>query len=100
VRFLATVVGSVLAAGAIFGPGAVDVRAEAPREEKPVLAVPAPAERPAPLPGTAEEARDYERREAESPEVQEFVGGGWDFVIGLLVIAALVLVIILLAREI
>ena len=98
-RFPATVVASILTVGTLLGAGMTEVRADPPGGGEPLAAAPDPEDRPAPRPGTDEEAREYERRESESPEVQEFVGG-YHWVIGLLVIAALVLLIILLAREI
>ena len=50
--------------------------------------------------GTADEARDYALREAESPAVLEFVGGhGGGFAVALLVIGILVLAFLYLSKE-
>jgi len=53
------------------------------------------------LPGSDAEAAAYERREAESPEVQDFTGG--EVVIGVslgvILLAALIVVIVLLLRD-
>jgi hypothetical protein len=96
----------VLASAALFAasaePALADVPTGAGRSSSSSVQrdVPVPSAEPdsrAPLPGTAEEADDYARREAESPEVQKFAGG---FIIFLLVVAVLILVIILLARAI
>lgn len=55
----------------------------------------------APAPGTGAEASEYERREAESPEVQEFTGGevtiGISF--GVVLLVALIVVLVLLLQE-
>ena len=53
---------------------------------------------PPALEGTAEEEREYARREAMSPEVQEFVGGD-GVVVAVLVIGVLVLVYLILDKE-
>jgi hypothetical protein len=53
----------------------------------------------APRPGTPEETREYDRRQAETPEAQEFVGGHVGL-FGLLVLTVLVLLVIYLAKEI
>jgi len=93
-RFLSsTLLGAVLLAGV---PA---VRADVPTGSDPVALV-ADAGGPLPaLPGTDAEARDYAQREAESPEAREFVGG-WHGLFGLLVLVALILLIVYLAKEI
>ena len=105
-RFLAVVPGLVLATAALVAASAAPVRADVPTAAertstapapRDVLVPPAEADARSPRPGTVEEADDYARREAESPEVREFVGG---FIIFLLVVTVLILLIILLAREI
>jgi len=96
----------VLASAALFAATAEPARADVPSAasrptsssvQRDVPVLPAEPESRAPRPGTAEEADDYARREAESPEVQKFAGG---FVVFLLVVAALILIIIILARQI
>jgi hypothetical protein len=102
-RFSAVVLGLVLAATSLVVAPTTEVRADVPTTTSGGAAVsrdalPAqPAPDAAPRAGTDDEADDYARREAESPEVQEFVGG---FIIFLLVVTVLVLLIILLAKEI
>ncbi len=96
-RFLATAFGTVLAAGALLAAGVQESRADETRAAAAVRVAPAPDGTDAPKPGTEEEERNYARREAESPQVQEFSGG---FVIALLTIVVLVLLIVLLAKSI
>jgi hypothetical protein len=95
----------VLAAASLFAPAASEARADLPAtaERTPAATslVDAPPAEPAndtrlPQPGTEEEQRDYERREAESPEVEQYAGG---FVIFVLVVVALVLLILILANK-
>jgi outer membrane murein-binding lipoprotein Lpp len=60
----------------------------------------APADAPAsvaPVAGTAVEAADYERREAASPEVQEFAGGAVYIGVGLVFILIVVLIVLVLS---
>jgi hypothetical protein len=100
-RILATVLGAALALGALLAGGTPAARAgeEAPRS--PSAAVVSPDGSPPPQPGTGAEEREYELREAASPEVQEFVGGdGGGFLFGVLVLAALVLLVVVLAKEV
>lgn len=96
-RFPATMFAAVLAAGMFAGAEVTPCRADATTETTPAAAAQAPDSPDPPVPGTEEEERSYAQREAASPAVQEFSGG---FVVALLFIVALVLVIILLAREI
>ena len=105
-RFLAVVPGLVLATAALVAASAAPVRADVPTAAertstapapRDVLVPPAEADARSPRPGTVEEADDYARREAESPQVQKFAGG---FVVFLLVVTILIIVIILLARAI
>jgi len=102
-RFLAVVLGAALGAAVFLAGGAPAARADAPGGGKaapPVAVVAADAGgADAAQPGTDAEAREYGQREAQSPEVQEFVGGHVG-VIGLLVFVALVLLIVYLAKEI
>jgi hypothetical protein len=64
------------------------------------IAVDAPAPVTAPVqPGTDVEARDYELREAESPEVQEFTGGDGGLVALVLVVGILILAYLFLKKE-
>jgi DMSO/TMAO reductase YedYZ molybdopterin-dependent catalytic subunit len=105
-RFLATMLGVVLAAGALFGAAPTEARADLPMSADRVAAATDPSRtlpaEPAtdarlPQPATEEEESVYERREAESPQVREYAGG---FIIFLLVVVALVLVIIILAKKV
>jgi hypothetical protein len=91
---LAAALSSVLAFGTIVVADVAPCRAD----ETPaaVSSAPAPDAAAAPRPGTDEEERAYARREAESPGTEEFSGGQ---VVEVLLIVALVLVIILLAKE-
>lgn len=53
-----------------------------------------PQEQPdTPQRGTAQEVRDYEQRQAESPEVQEFAGGFHGAVVVLLLVILIVLIV-------
>ncbi len=96
-RILATTLSAVLAAGVLLAPGAAESRADA--TVRPAAASVAPAIDGAlpTAPGAEDDDAAYARREAESPEVQDFSGG---FVIELLVVAVLVLLIVVLAKEI
>jgi len=96
VRITAAVLGCILGAGttAMVLPGAV-------RADSPV----APSSRsipsegsapPAVRPGTDAEAREYERREAASPGVQEFKGGTIATETIVIILVVLIVVIILL----
>ena len=96
-RFPATLFAAVLAVGMFFGAASAPCRADATTEAVPSAAAQAPDSNTPPVPGTEEEERTYAQREAASPAVQEFSGC---FIVALLFIVALVLVIILLAREI
>jgi len=96
VRILATVLTAALAAGALVSDVSV-CRADAPRPAAVALSAGAPSgDALAARPGTEDEEAAYARREAESPDVQDYAGG---FIVFLLVVVALVLIIILLARE-
>ncbi len=109
-RFLSVLLGVVLGAGILFmggSPVALADSGEAPvvgaePADQPLPATTQPEE-PLPVsaqPGTGEEARDYERREAESPDVQEYAGG--DVVIGVsagVVFIALIILIVILLSE-
>jgi len=91
-KFLAAVLGVMLGAGALFmafpTPACADVGVSAICSAAPEdVCSTDPA-----LPGTGAEAREYARREAASPEVQDFTGG--EVIIG--VSLGLVLLIVLL----
>ena len=98
-RFLSTLLGITLGAALLFAANAPDARGDEPADAR-AAAVSVVAVDPAPAaPGTDAEARDYAQRESLSPEAQEFVGGHgtlW----GLLVLVAVVLLIIYLAKNI
>ena len=51
------------------------------------------------LPGTPLETRDYEQREARSPEVQDFKGGDVVVGVGVVTLLLIVLIVYLLVRE-
>lgn len=97
-KILTAVLGCVLGAGLLFMAGPAAARSDSPVSP---VSLAAPAEVQSPVstqPGTHAEAQEYERREAESPQVQDFAGG--DVVIGvsvgLVVIILIVLIVILL----
>jgi hypothetical protein len=97
VRILASVVAAVLAFGTLFVADVAPCRADAPGAAITSSAAPAaPDVSSAPRPGTDEEERAYARREAESPAAQEFTGG---WVIGFLVLVALIVIIVLLLEK-
>jgi hypothetical protein len=99
-RWLTAMLVVVLAAGALLVAGAPEVLADASGASDPTAVLSADAGGPAgAVPGSDAEATEYARREAASPEVQEFVGGHGTL-FGLLVFVALVLLIIWLAKEI
>ena len=97
-RFLSALVFGVLGAGVLFPCFASSARADAPAVSA-ICEVSAESTLPvAAQPGTREEARDYERREAQSPEVQEFAGG--DVTIGVSVgVILLILLIVILLKD-
>ena len=97
-RFLATLFGVVLGAALAFGPAAADARGADRIDEVASATVAAPGPSPAAA-GTVAESRDYALREAASPEAAEFVGGHGT-ILGLAIFVAVVLLIILLAKEI
>jgi hypothetical protein len=92
-KILAAVLGCILGAGALLL--AMPEAALAGGRPVPECSVAPAADVPAPpiQPGTTEEEREYGRREADSPEVQEFQGGG---VVGLVVLVLLVVLIVYL----
>jgi hypothetical protein len=101
VKLNSALLAGALCAGLLLGGGAAPALAdgrEAPisRSAGPDARAPAAAQ-----PGTAAEAREYEKREAESPEVREFSGGevvvGISF--GVVLLAALIVVLVLLLQE-
>lgn len=96
-RRFSLVLGAVLAAGAFLAAGVQACRADAPAaaDATPLAAAPA-----APLAATPDEESDYARREAASPEAKEFEGGHAGFLIAFLVVAALVLLIVLMAKAV
>jgi cobalamin biosynthesis Mg chelatase CobN len=105
VRNLAVVLGAVLALASVVAATTPLAMADAPARpaatasatrarDAPTVA--APTDPTAPRSGTVEEADEYARREAASPEAQEFEGG---FIVFLLVVTVLVLLIVLLARQ-
>jgi len=100
-RFLAMAFGLVLGAVLFLADGRGTVRADSPAcgDAVPALAAPDAGGPVAAQPGTDEESREYRQREAESPEVQEFVGGDGGFVFAVLVLAALVLLFLYLKKE-
>ena len=91
---LATVVAAVLAFGTFVVADFSACRAD--EKSAAVSSAPAPDAAAAPRPGTGEEERAYARRESESPGAEEFSGGQ---VVEVLLIVALILVIVLLAKE-
>ncbi|MCI0588148.1 MAG: hypothetical protein L0323_15060 [Planctomycetes bacterium] len=96
-RFLSMPLCVVLGAGILFTGGVSSALADS---EEATAACPG-ADAPLPVaaqPGTHEEARAYEQREEQSPEVQEFAGG--DVYVGVsLGFILLVLIIVLLLRD-
>ncbi len=96
-RILATALCAALAAGAFLTAGIPLCRAGETKAAVVLRDAPGARDDVAAQPGTEEEERAYAQREADSPEVQRFEGG---FLIELLLVAVLVLVIILLARQI
>ena len=80
-------------------PGAaavpVAVVAALPSPAAPAVAAPAaPA-----VPGTDAESDEYARREAASPEAQEFVGGDCGFFVFVFVVAMVVVLVLYLSKE-
>jgi hypothetical protein len=93
VRFLSILLVGALGVMCLSRGGASSARADAP-EVPDSCAAATDARLPvATLPGTPGEARDYERREAQSPQVQEFAGG--DVVIGVSVFALVLIILII-----
>jgi hypothetical protein len=97
VRFPDVVLPAALAAGLLVAADVTPCRADTPIVVVSSAASPAPDTALAPRPGTDEEERAYARREAESPDAQEFAGGQ---VIELLLLVVIVLVIILLVKKV
>jgi hypothetical protein len=93
VRILGLFLTSILAAGTLLAAAPAACRADAP--DTALTSSAAPDASDAPRPGTDEEERAYERREAESPAAQEFKGG---FVFELLILVLLVVIVILLVQ--
>lgn len=92
-RLLLALLYVVLVAGILSAVGSPKAMAGSPYVSSPGPAstdVRAPV---APQPGTHAEARVYEQRETESPEVQEFAGG--DVVIGVSVLVLVLIVVVL-----
>lgn len=83
----------VLAAGAFLGTNATPCHADGPRAADTYSSAPDARLADAPRPGTDDEESAYARREAQSPDVQEFTGGG---IIEIVLIALVVVVIIVL----
>ena len=98
-RILSTLSIVVLAAGAFLAAGSTQARADAAAGAGPAPAAVAALDPIPAQPGTDAEAREYELREARSPETRDFVGGHASL-FGLLVFVALVLFIVWLAKEI
>jgi len=93
-KMRSALLGIILGAAALFA--AVPGTAFADARSNPA-AFSAPAEAAPPvsaLPGTDAESRDYEHREAESPQVQEFAGG--EVIIGFFVLVLIIVLIVLL----
>jgi hypothetical protein len=114
-KFLATVLTAVLGAGVLWMAGtasAADDAAPAPAPVTSQVAAPLPASLPAPAaantglnapaqPGNDAEARNYEQRQSESPEAQEFTGGHVIvlFGAGLVFLALVALIVILILQH-
>jgi hypothetical protein len=101
-RFLATVLAAVLAGGALLSTGAAGARAdEAPASDRPEAVLVDAGDTPFAQPASDAEAREYEMREAASPEVQEFVGGdGSGVIVAILLIGFLVFLVLYFGPEI
>jgi len=95
---LATVVAAVLAFATLVVADIAPCRADGPPAAvaPATAAARAPDSADAPRPGTDEEERAYARREAESPAAENFTGG---WVIGFLILVALVVIIVLLVQK-
>jgi hypothetical protein len=101
-RLLAAVLALALGAGILAGGGVPAARAASPADPVARIAPAGEGGPPAaPRPGTGEEERDYARREAESPEVQEFTGGAVfiSISIGLFTLLLIVLIVVLVSKD-
>jgi len=86
---------AILAAPAMTAMPVVDPdpAASTSLQQNPVVGRDAAHAPAAPQPGTPQESRDYERRQAESPEVQDFTGG-WHGVIAVILLIILIVLIV------
>jgi hypothetical protein len=101
VRFIAILFGLALGAAALFIDASVPARADEGAASAPAAVLVLDAGGPAAAqPGSDAEARDYELREAQSPEAQEFVGGHHGgFIFAVFLIALLVVLVLYLSKE-
>ena len=95
-RMLAAALSSVLAFGTIVVADVARCRADGTPAAASSATATAPDAAAAPQPATDEEERAYARREAESPAAENFTGG---WVIGFLILIALVVIIVLLVKK-
>ena len=101
-RILSTVLCGVVGAGMLLLP--LPALAGAGSAEGPTAPIAAAASAEAlpsgdPLPGTGEEAREYERRQAEAPaEVLDYSGGTVVIGVSLLGVALIVIIVILITN--
>ena len=93
-RFLSTLLSVVLAAGVLFAAGPSEALAGTRDVSTPCPASTEASPPVAAQPGTDAEAREYEQREAASPEVQEFSGG--EVVIGVSVVVLILIVVLVI----
>jgi len=98
-RILTAIVVAFLGSAALLLIRPEAVRADAPGGDDPAPAVTALLDPAAAQPGTDADAQDYARREAESPEAREFVGGSCEFAFFVLFVAAVVFLILYLQKE-
>ena len=95
-RMLATVLAAVLGFATLVVADPAPCRADQTSVPAESVTAPAPESADTPQPGSEAEERAYARRESESPAAQEFAGG---WVIGFLILVALVVLIILLVKK-
>ncbi len=98
-RFLVTLVLTIIGTAAVLMASPVVASAESGSDAAVPTAVMDAGSPEAAQPGNLLESEEYARREAASPEVQEFAGG--DVVVGVsvLVVVVVVLLIILVANS-
>ncbi|HEU4395523.1 MAG TPA: hypothetical protein VFS92_08140 [Planctomycetota bacterium] len=97
-RFFSVVLYGALCAGLVFTGGVSTARADSGQAGDAVAASAETAPAAAALPGSVDEARAYEQREAASPAVQDFKGGDVTIGVSVFVLILVIVVIVLLSK--